>query len=73
MDKIKLKPCPFCGGEVTLRENSFTSREGERLFYSVRCLTCGARTDFFNGVAQSKKKTINAWNKRALEKNNPSE
>lgn len=73
MDKIKLKPCPFCGGKVTLRESIFTNREGKCLFCSVRCLTCGVRADFSNGVAQSKKKTINAWNKRTPEKNTPSE
>ena len=55
---IKLKPCPFCGGEPAVRYESF------RPFYYnwvVRCTNCGARTEnHFEAV----NKAVKAWNTR---------
>ena len=36
MSKIKLKPCPFCGGENT----ALCSNDAEQL-YNVECRDCG--------------------------------
>lgn len=41
MDKIELKPCPFCGGDAEIQQGKY---QGLRTFY-VSCLGCGARTD----------------------------
>ena len=41
MDEIKLKPCPFCGGDAELIQDRY---RGLNTFY-VRCWGCSARTD----------------------------
>lgn len=41
MDKIELKPRPFCGGDAKVQQGKY---QGLRTFY-VSCLGCGARTD----------------------------
>ena len=54
MSEIKLKPCPFCGGEA-------------RIFYiypyrwMVQCIVCGSGTLHLS----SQDTAINAWNRRA--------
>ena len=50
-----LKPCPFCGRDVTLVSNS---EEG----YYIACDECGAKTIVFGYEA----KAIEAWNKRVV-------
>ena len=50
---MKLKPCPFCGGEAGVSE-----RYDE--YCAVRCITCGAKTNF----SMTKKGAIEAWNRR---------
>lgn len=41
MDKIKLKPCPFCGGDAEMQQGKY---QGLSIFY-VSCRGCGAQTD----------------------------
>lgn len=41
MNKIKLKPCPFCGGDAEMQQGKY---QGLSTFY-VSCLGCGAQTD----------------------------
>ena len=53
MIMMKLKPCPFCGGEAGVSE-----RYDE--YCAVRCITCGARTNF----SMTKKGAIELWNRR---------
>ena len=36
-DEIKLRSCPFCGGEAVIEHNSEYDNEG----YAVRCSECG--------------------------------
>jgi Lar family restriction alleviation protein len=62
--KIKLKPCPFCGGEARLRKH----QKLEQTWY-VQCKDCGIRTP--NSVQppyESWKTTMNypvqQWNRR---------
>jgi Lar family restriction alleviation protein len=61
---IKLKPCPFCGGEATV----FVSSEGGVF---VICMKCQTRTKtLFDSLAYNKPtnavgKVIEAWNTRA--------
>lgn len=62
MSKIKLKPCPFCGGEAVLKRD----RAGS---HCVKCTNCGCMTtyqfDFGEGEEVSKRKAADVWNRRA--------
>jgi Lar family restriction alleviation protein len=51
----ELKPCPFCGGEATLKEI-----KGR---WAVYCLSGCAGTQIFN----EKQKPVEAWNRRTKE------
>lgn len=61
MSEIKLKPCPFCGGEIKLDEDDF---------YMFCCDTCGAGITFAHeledGTAEdcTKEESIESWNTR---------
>ena len=60
MDKqLELKPCPFCGAEVEMREISFG------IVGVITCNTC--RTKFLIpwDEAESGKYLAEAWNRRA--------
>lgn len=44
MDKIELKPCPFCGGEAIFRFISTYSSGGDRCIgydFKIVCSNCG--------------------------------
>lgn len=69
MSEIKLKPCPFCGGEAKL--SKFTMRESvkdqhgifpgkEYPVCRVVCTSCGTRTAQWD----SEEEAIAAWNRR---------
>ena len=61
MSEIKLKPCPFCGGEAILKRD----RIG---LYCVKCTNCGCMTTyqfyFGEGEEVSKRKAADVWNRR---------
>ena len=50
----ELKPCPFCGGEAVLCENTD--------YAYVYCKECGSQTDESHGTAGA---AVAAWNTRA--------
>lgn len=59
-----LKPCPFCGGKVTL----MTLMTGINMFYCKNYKYCGAVVSFDNPVCNREKGDsgkIKAWNRRA--------
>ena len=65
MPEIKLKPCPFCGGEAVLFAD-----DGVR----VMCTECSARTrterntiTIFAISGNAVKTVIRVWNERAYE------
>lgn len=64
MSEIKLKPCPFCGGEPVLKRD----RIG---IYCVQCTNCGCMTtfqfDFGEGEEASKRKAADVWNRRVVD------
>lgn len=66
MREIKLKPCPFCGGEVKL-DHAYNE------FYMVRCDNCCSVTTFGytykGGMARdaTRVETVKAWNRRAVQ------
>lgn len=59
MNDVKLKPCPFCGGEAELYvENGVTAR--------CKLCYCGTpfRTDFGYSKKSAIETVIEAWNRR---------
>lgn len=56
----KLKPCPFCGGEVEFYIGVYD-------ICTVTCKNCGAMTSFTNSL--TKDKTIDTWNRRVSNDN----
>lgn len=56
MYEIKLKPCPFCGGDAEMQQGKY---QGLRTFY-VSCLGCGARTD----LEYAEEFAADLWNER---------
>jgi Lar family restriction alleviation protein len=63
---MKLKPCPFCGGDARLRTTDLA--EGFGLFVMsaafVQCADCGARTLEYRDETFA----IEDWNRRAGER-----
>lgn len=66
----KLKPCPFCGGEVKIYNmvsniaqhlDGFLTLDGE--CYAVRCDDCNCEISFISAAA-SEEQTTQAWNRR---------
>lgn len=56
MNKIKLLPCPFCGGEF----DSFLNIVNDWNGFYIKCYCCGARS----GVADDMQTCVDAWNER---------
>lgn len=52
--KVRLKRCPFCGGEAKA-----TSNESKTL-HRIWCSTCGAIVEWYG----TKEETVTAWNRR---------
>lgn len=52
-DEIKLKPCPFCGSDDVVLDETYTSGY-------VRCRVCGAE----GGLRYSHDEAAAAWNSR---------
>lgn len=55
---IKLKPCPFCGGDSAFIENSEIDKSGA--FFYVECSACRGCSAW----AQGEEKAANVWNTR---------
>lgn len=60
---IKLKPCPFCGGEAMIMHYAKSSTE----FSQVRCKRCGAETpaEAKSFSYSSDEYAAENWNRRA--------
>lgn len=56
MSEMKLKPCPFCGGNAILNSLGFS--------HSVYCKDCGAN---MHGVMDDEKDIVEVWNTRTHE------
>lgn len=54
--KMKLKTCPFCGGEAVVMGSDDDCR-----FDMVVCLKCGLKAKWYHNY---KDEAINAWNTR---------
>ena len=65
MTDIKLNPCPFCGGSAILNDR-FRPSVANRKMYWVSCRKCAVtQSCLYNSGYNSKKKAIEAWNRRA--------
>lgn len=61
LDGVKIKPCPFCGGEPKVRVNGTPDCTDTW----VECSRCFARTDAIESIAPMRASAIHAWNQRA--------
>lgn len=70
----KLKPCPFCGGEATVADDS--GRHGEMFSVWHQCPNDGGRFNRYGSVDaliidtgwyDTREQAIEAWNRRAGE------
>ena len=62
----KLKPCPFCGGEASLEQTAYGTRDlsSVKLSFAIRCKKCGASAPKANGyisINLSSSGELNAW------------
>ena len=58
----KLKPCPFCGGEVEIINAEDLTINGN--CYVVHCDNCKSETCFWRNCL-SEEQTTTKWNRRA--------
>ncbi len=58
MSKVKLKPCPFCGGKAGIIVG-LSCLEPDDSY--VCCRKCDAKTDIYH----TPEKAVAAWNRRA--------
>lgn len=62
--KVKIKPCPFCGGEAKLMVMDELRYGGDEGFI-ISCLKCGMNTASVNGTYSSfQEDVVRAWNSR---------
>lgn len=57
----ELLPCPFCGGDATIKQNSSA-------VYFAQCLKCLSEQDsctFLRGFIRTKEQAVTDWNTRA--------
>lgn len=61
MSEIKLKPCPFCGGEAKV---GYAINDYNR--WGVSCNTCGCVVEVgFGDYEDTMEEAVKAWNRRA--------
>lgn len=80
MTEIKLKPCPFCGGEAfagTIEHPEDSRPNGGYRFHGcilcIRCQASAGPTGFDLTYEEATNKAIAAWNRRAEGRDEDSE
>ena len=68
MSEIKLKPCPFCGGEAEFVLGEEYREEHKQSKDWIQCSSCGIETPYFD----TPEKAAEAWNRREGEQNESS-
>lgn len=56
---MKLKPCPFCGGEATVWNGNIDD-DCSDVYYNIYCTACNCMTPKFH----TEKSAITFWNRR---------
>lgn len=66
MNEIKLKPCPFCGGDAKFEIAKDVFCNPEKGYIFVRCSKCNAKSDNFesNVYVCAAEEAAQAWNNR---------
>lgn len=65
MDRIKLKPCPFCGGSVEMTYTSYDNMYHIYHRYNVMLCTIKEPIDIDGYFVKSLSEAEDAWNRRA--------
>ena len=79
MEGIKLRPCPFCGGEAKFHVISYkSSHHGVGFAFNILCKECGTRCQKFyemelsldrygelKTLCDGREEAAAAWNQRA--------
>lgn len=60
--EIKLRPCPFCGGDAAMQ--TFTTAMEQKPRYRVLCTGCRISTDWDFWTLED---VSEHWNRRAME------
>lgn len=72
-ERVKLKPCPFCGGDAAINYEHTRLPEDSRPTHAfIMCKWCGCGTDKyiinrFHDADESTYSAIKAWNRRINE------
>ena len=70
LEEIKLKPCPFCGGEAKMK-HGFPGQQKKGVRQAVvQCKSCGCRTVTYRQLpyqsyTEVDEQAANTWNRRA--------
>lgn len=70
LENIKLKPCPFCGGEALLIIEDCNGDSAQNIrraeFAYCQCKNCGATTqgEYRNIEYSAIKRVVEKWNRR---------
>lgn len=74
MGEVKIKPCPFCGGEAEYHECN-TDYPTEHKDCYIRCASCLARIERNTKVEDKEMKfrVISLWNRRTERSENDAE
>lgn len=70
MNKMNLKPCPFCGSKNVELEHCYRGIVSSTKCAYIQCKSCGAKTDevFISTAYSCDEKAIELWNKRSEDK-----
>ena len=70
MSAIRIRPCPFCGGQGRVK----TNQSGAYYYTRVQCVVCDSQSRTYRSVKSTAVEdtlAITAWNLRAYDKINP--
>lgn len=69
MEELQLRPCPFCGGEVSIGKVLYSNPEpewGQDTFFYINCIKCGSNNKPIIGF-DAPELAAEHWNTRPIE------